>query len=47
MAGRNKLPITPVRLPNDVRVQLDELAAKTGKTKNQLLNEAVIQYLRG
>lgn len=37
--------ITSIRLPHEAETQLAELAKSTGRSKNDLLTEAVMQYL--
>jgi len=34
-----------VRLPEDIETRLDELAAKTGRTKTYYVREAIIEHL--
>src|SRR5260370_5269255 len=37
--------VTSVRLPDDMRARYDELARLTGRTRNELIIEAMGQYL--
>jgi predicted transcriptional regulator len=37
--------VTSARLPEDIRARCDELARLTGRTRNDLIVEALAQYL--